>query len=125
MKKKLEINAKTVATAVGTAIAVGSMVAIADFIDRKARASRTAHTAELVLGVTGLLIGAGLTLGANRPPRHKIIVEDMFDEDELELANEQIRETLNTGADRGIFTTEASNTKPIEVDEEATIEDFI
>lgn len=122
MKKKLEINAKTIATAIGAVITVGSVIAIADFIDRKAR-SRGAHSAELVLGIAGVLVGTGLTLGVNRPPRHKIIVEDMFDDDELELANEQIRETLNAGSDRGIFTTDCENT--IEVDEETTVEDFI
>lgn len=123
MKKKLEVNAKTVGTIIGVTLALGSSIAIADYIDRKARGKRTAHTAELVLGIAGVVAGAGLTIGVNRPARHKIIVEDMFDDDELDLAHEQIRETLNTGVDRGVFSSDYLD--DISVDEEAPAEDFI
>lgn len=123
MKKKLEVNAKTIGTISGVILALGSSIAIADYIDRKARGKRQAHTAELVLGIAGLVAGAGLTIGVNRPARHKIIVEDMFDEDELDLAHEQIRETLNAGVDRGVFSTDYLD--DVSVDEEAPAEDFI
>lgn len=123
MKKKLEVNAKTVGTILGVTLALGSSIAIADYIDRKARGKRQAHTAELVLGIAGVVAGAGLTIGVNRPARHKIIVEDMFDDDELDLAHEQIRETLNAGVDRGVFSSDYLN--DVSVDEEAPAEDFI
>ena len=123
MKKKLEINAKTLGTAAGVILALGSSIAIADYIDRKARGKRSAHTAELVLGIAGVVAGAGLTIGVNRPARHKIIVEDMFEDDELDLAHEQIRETLNTGVERGVFAPDYLS--DVAADEEPATEDFI
>ena len=122
MKKKFEMNSKTIANIAAAVVTVGSVIAVADYAERK-RKGKNAHSAELILGLSGLLLGSSLTVIANKPPRHKIIVEDMFDDDDVQLINEQIRETLDFSPERGSVSRD--HVRTIELDEETSIEDFI
>ena len=122
MKKKFEMNSKTIANIAAGIVTVGSVLVLADYAERKKKA-KNAHSAELILGLSGLLLGAGLTVAANKPARHKIIVEDMFDDADALLINEQIRETLDVTPERGAASRD--HVRTIELDEETSIEDFI
>ncbi len=122
MKKKFEMNSKTIANIAAAVVTVGSVIAVADFAERK-RKGKNAHSAELILGISGLLLGSTLTVIANKPARHKIIVEDMFDDEDVQLINEQIRETLDFSPERD--AAKRDHVRTIELDEETSIEDFI
>ena len=124
--KKLELDSKKVLLLTGAAVAVGSLIAIADYADRKRR-DRAAHPVELVAGIAGLLVGAVLaTEPRRRENRERVLVDDMFTDEDAALADEQIRETLNREDDGAAEAVPpADRLRTIEVDNETSIEDFI
>ena len=120
--KKPDLNSKTLFTLAGAAVMVGSLITIVDFAERK-RKSKPSHVGELIAGIAGLAVGVALTSEPDRRARRSVVVDDMFTDEDVELANEQIRETLNNGVDRGSQPT--NHLRTIEVDSETSIEDFI
>ena len=94
MKKK-SLDQKMLLTLAGVAVVAGSVVAVADYVKRK-KEERTAHIAELIFGIAGVAAG---TLIATEPKRQAnrsaLELEDIFSDEDIELARRQIRETLN------------------------------
>ncbi len=94
MKKKT-FDQKMLMTLAGVAVVAGSVVAVADYVKRK-KEERTAHIAELIFGIAGVAAG---TLIATEPKRQAnrsaLELEDIFSDEDVELARRQIRETLN------------------------------
>ncbi len=117
-----ETKKKVALTAAGIAMAVGSVVAIIDYADRRRRA-RGANACELIAGIAGVVGGILLATEPARQKNRSLAIEDMFDEEELLLIQQQIRETLNTDTDHS--SPSKDHLHAIEVDSEATIEDFI
>ena len=120
--KKPELNSKTIFTLAGAAVMIGSVITIVDYAERR-RKAKVSHAAELIAGIAGVAIGVALAAEPDRRTRRRVVVDDMFTDEDAELANEQIRETLNNGVDRGSQPTDHLRT--IEVDSETSIEDFI
>ena len=121
--KKPTWDQKLVLTVAGAAVIASSVITIVDYVERKRR-DKASHVTELLIGMAGVAIGAALASEPRRQDdRQKLIVENMFDEEDIALANAQIRETLNNGVDRGEPTVAPKRT--VEVDEDTSIEDFI
>lgn len=120
---KLEMNSKTIFTLAGAAVMVSSVITIADYVVRRSKA-KSSHAGELIAGIAGIAIGVALAAEPKRRERSsKLVVDDMFNDEDAALAHEQIRETLNQETDRGSLPTDHLRT--IEVDSETSIEDFI
>ena len=121
--KKPTFNQKLILTLAGAAVIASSVITVIDYIERKKK-DKLSHVGELLAGLAGVAIGAALASEPKRQEtRKRLIVDDMFNEDDVALANEQIRETLGNGADRGEPT--AAPQRTVEVDEDTSIEDFI
>lgn len=94
MSKK-NADQKMLLTLAGVAVVAGSIVAVADYVKRK-KEEKTAHIAELIFGIAGVAAG---TLMATEPKRQAnrtaLELEDIFGDEDIELARRQIRETLN------------------------------
>ncbi len=117
-----ETKKRIVYAATGVAVAVGSAIAVADYLDR-VRRKKSATVAELIAGVAGLAAGIVIATEPKREEKRAVVIEDLFDEDELRLIYQQINETLNVHVD-GEATIPAPR-RTIEVDDDTTIEDFI
>ena len=114
---------KIVLTIAGAVVIAGSVITVADDIERK-RKDKASRVGELIAGLAGVAIGALLASEPKRQEtRQKLIVDDMFTEEDIALADEQIRETLGNGAERG--EPVAAPQRTVEVDDETSIEDFI
>lgn len=124
--KKLELDSKKIFVLAGAAVAVGSLIAIVDYADRK-RKDKVAHAGELIAGIAGVLVGAALAAEPKRREnRDRVLVDDMFNDEDVALAHEQIRETLNREDDgTDCVPLPADHLRTIEVDNETSIEDFI
>lgn len=94
MQKK-NFDQKMLLTLAGVALVAGSVVAVADYVKRK-KDEKKAHVAELIFGIAGVAAG---TLIATEPKRQAnrsaLELEDIFSDEDIELARRQIRETLN------------------------------
>ncbi len=117
-----ETKKRVAYTAAGIAVAVGSAIAVVDYIDRKRR-HKSNTVAELIAGIAGVAAGIAIATEPKREERRAVVIEDLFDEEELRLIYEQIKETLNANADGE--SPLAAPKRTIEVDSDATIEDFI
>ena len=96
MEKK-PVNSKLLYTIAGAAVIAGSAIAIADFARRK-KNEKTAHVAELILGVAGVAVGALLATEPKRMEHRSVLeLDDIFGDEDIDLARQQIRETLNGG----------------------------
>ncbi|MBE6632935.1 MAG: DUF308 domain-containing protein [Ruminococcaceae bacterium] len=121
--KKPTFDQKVVLTVAGALVIAGSVITVADYIERK-RKDKVSRVGELIAGLAGVAIGALLASEPKRQEtRKKLIVEDMFTEEDIAIADEQIRETLGNGADRG--EPVAAPQRTVEVDDETSVEDFI
>ena len=118
IKKTNPSSRKLVMTLAGVAVVAGSVVAVADYVRRK-KHQKTAHVAELILGIAGVAAG---TLLATEPRReaNRITLEldDIFEGVDIEVARRQVREALN----RGVGEYEAEETAPVIVVEEVEAE---
>ena len=114
IKKLKASDRKLVMTLAGVAVVAGSVVAVADYVRRK-KHQKTAHAAELILGIAGVAAG---TLLATEPRReaNRITLEldDIFEGVDLEVARRQVREALNR--------SEAEDEAPVIVVEEVEAE---
>ena len=94
MKKKT-FDQKMLLTLAGVAVVAGSVVAVADYVKRK-REEKTAHVAELIFGIAGVAAGTLIATEPRRQANRKALeLEDIFGDEDIELARRQIRETLN------------------------------
>ena len=116
---KKSADRKMLMTLAGVAVIAGSVVAVADYVKRK-KEQRAAHVAELIFGIAGVAAG---TLIATEPRRQAnriaLELEDIFGDEDIELARRQIRETLNGAVEDDVPA------EPSLVTEDADEEDVI
>ncbi len=116
------LDKKTLLTILGTAGAVASGAAIVDFIGKKA-SRRAGGGIELALGLTGLAASTSLILYAQTSPiGEEEEYEDMLSDEDIALMDANISEVLGSSEERPAKKETPSG---IEVDEDASIEDFI
>lgn len=116
MKKIVYSIASVAVTATSVALLAGYTV--------KKKKTDEANLGMLVAGIAGLFVGAAIALEPTRQAAKGLVMEgDVMTEDDVDLMHENISEVLGTGAaDRG---KKAENLRQIELDEEASIEDFM
>ena len=120
---KKHVDPKLIWTLAGVAVVAGSVVAVADYVKRKKKDEKVAHIAELIFGIAGVAAG---TLIATEPRRQAnrtaLELEDIFGDEDIELARRQIRETLNGAveddvpAEPSLVTKDAAEEDVIAVD---------
>ena len=116
------ISNKWIVTAAGAISALASTVAIVDFARRKAT-GLLAPGYQLAAGLSGLAAGTALiTLSHLLLEDKEIDVEEILSEEELDLMDTNLSATLGASAEPVAKPARGSR---IEVDEEATIEDFM
>ena len=116
-------NKKALLTVAGVAGAVASGAVIADFIIRKSSHKKT-NAAELIFGISGLTASASAIAYARLSASEDASdYEEMLSEEDIALMDANISEVLGTSAEQP--ATKTLQLRDIEVDEEATIEDFI
>ena len=114
-------NKKNLLTIAGVASALASGTLLADFIVRKSTHKR-ANATELVLGITGLVASASVIAYAHLSKEsEEVEYEDMLTDEDIALMDANISEVLGASVDQ----TTKPRLRNIEIDEEATIEDFI
>ena len=101
------------------ATSLGSMIA---YLSKK-KEDQHVGVGMFLGAVAGLTAGILLAYEPERRARRQMVVDQMFDEDDAEIADDHIRQVLNRTVERG--AKPASNRRKIEVDEEASLEDFI
>ena len=116
------LDKRSLLTVLGTAGAVASGAAIVDFILKKA-SRREGGFLELALGVTGLAASASVMIYAQTQPiGAEEDYEDMLSEEDIALMDTNISEVLGSADERPVRREKPSG---IEIDEDASIEDFI
>ena len=116
------LDKKSLLTILGAAGALASAAAVADFIVKKAM-RRPCGILEPALGLTGLAASTAVVLYAQTSPiGEEEEYENMLSDDDIALMDANISEVLGSSEDR---PTEKKPICGIEVDEDATIEDFI
>ena len=116
------LDKRSLLTILGTAGAIASSAAIVDFIVKKA-SRRTGGAIELALGLTGLAASTSVILYAQTSPiGAEEDYEDMLSEEDIALMDANISEVLGSSEDHPVQRATVSD---IEVDEDASIEDFI
>ena len=119
MKKK---NEKLLFAIAGGALITASVVPMVAYLSRK-KEDQHAGVGMLLGAVAGLTAGILLAYEPERRARRRVVVDQMFDEDDAEMANRRIHDVLNKPEERR--EKPASHRREIEVDEEASLEDFI
>jgi hypothetical protein len=105
----------------GAAFALASTAALVAYAVKKAKTGKAA-IGLLIAGIAGYTVG---TIAATEPARaasRRLTVEDLLDDSDTELMQSNVSEIFGNAADRG---TAPQALRQIEIDEEATIEDFI
>ncbi len=110
----------------GAATVLASAAILIDYGHRKSRCAE-ASPAKLTAGIIGAVAGFALAvLGDINLPERRLIgdldLADMLDEDDIALMDENISEVLGASAEQ---VAKPEKRRTIELDEEATIEDFI
>ena len=117
-----ETKKKVAYAAAGVAVAVGSAIAVVDYMNRR-RKERRSNVAELIAGIAGIAAGIAIATEPKREEKRVLVMDDLFDDDEIQLIYQQIKETLDSQVDGEECSKDHLRT--IEVDDDATIEDFI
>ena len=119
--KKIK-NSKLVFAVTGGAMITASVGAMIAYLSRR-KEDQKVGVGMFLGAVAGLTAGILLAYEPERRARRRVVVDQMFDEDDAEVANRRINEVLNKTDERG--AKPASHRREIEVDEEASLEDFI
>ena len=109
-------------TVAGAAVAASSAALIVSYAVCKAK-KKAACAGLLVAGIAGMAVGAALAYKPEADARKQLTVNDLFDDSDMELVNQNINEVLGISADHG--EPNRAPARQIELDDEATIEDFI
>ena len=112
---------KLIFTIAGAVTFAASVAVIVDFSVRKANKKR-AYSAELIGGIAGVAAGIALALYPQIEDSKKLALHDMLDEEDERLMNQNISEVLN---ENSVNQKKNGEPRKIEVDEDATIEDFM
>ena len=115
-------NKNNLFTILGAAVLFSSLATVVDYSVRKKR-SKTSHAGELIAGAAGLILGAVLIAEPTQQARRALAKTDLIDDESAAETEQQIREEMNLSVDRG--SQPAPPARTIEVDNEASIEDFI
>ncbi len=115
-------NSKLVFAVTGGAMITASVGAMIAYLSRR-KEDQKVGVGMFLGAVAGLTAGILLAYEPERRARRRVVVDQMFDEDDAEVANRRINEVLNKTDERG--AKPASHRREIEVDEEASLEDFI
>ena len=115
-------GSKLVFAVAGGAMITASMGAMVAYLSRR-KEDQQVGVGMLLGAVAGLTAGILLAYEPERRARRRVVVDQMFDEDDAEVANRRIEQVLNKTDERGVQP--ASHRREIEVDEEASAEDFI
>ena len=115
------LDKKKLLTILGCAGAVASGAAIVDFIAKKAT-RRSCGALEPALGIVGLAASTAVILYAQTSPIGDEEYEDMLSDEDIALMDANICEVLGSSEERPAKSEKCSG---IEIDEDATIEDFI
>ena len=105
----------------GAAIALASTAALLTYTIKRAKTG-TAGVGLLLAGLAGYALGAAAATEPSRAATRRLVVEDLLDDADTERVQTNISEIFGNSADRG---TEHAAFRAIEVDEDATIEDFL
>ncbi len=117
---------KFIMSMAGAATVLASAAILIDYGHRKSK-NAAAHPAELAAGILGALAGVALAvLSEVELPKRKTISDlnlcDMLDEDDIALMNQNISDVLGASAEQ---VAKPEKLRHIELDEDATIEDFM
>ena len=105
----------------GVALAVASTASIVTYAVQKNKNEKS-NVGLLIAGIAGLAGSAYLATQPVRDAQKKLTVEDLLDDDDTELMQTNISEIFGNAAE----SEEGDQTiRQIELDEDATIEDFI
>ena len=115
-------GSKLVFAVAGGAMITASVGAMVAYLSRR-KEDQQVGVGMLLGAVAGLTAGILLAYEPERRARRRVVVDQMFDEDDAEVANRRIEQVLNKTDERGVQP--ASHRREIEVDEEASAEDFI
>ena len=105
----------------GATIALASTAAIVSYAVKKAKQEK-ACVGLLLAGLAGMVGSVLVTAKPARDAVKGLTVENLLDENDTDLMQMNISEILGNAADRG---KTPEKLRHIELDEEATIEDFI
>ncbi len=121
LSKPADMKKLAFAVAGGAIIAtsLGSMIA---YLSKK-KEDQDVGVGMFLGAIGGLAAGILLAYEPERRARRRVVVDQMFDDDDVEIANRKIDQVLNKPDENGAKPT--SHRKEIEVDEEASLEDFI
>ncbi|MBR2722363.1 MAG: hypothetical protein IKC31_05105 [Clostridia bacterium] len=113
---------KLVYSITGAAVAATSVALITTYAVKKKK-EEAVGAGMLIAGLAGLVLGAVIAYEPTRQASKRLVSkENILNESDVDLMSENISEVLGTGVDRG---QKAPSLRQIEVDEEASIEDFI
>ena len=116
------LNKKSLLTILGAAGAIASGAALVDFAAKKA-SKRSGGGLELALALTGLAASTSLILYAQTTPiGEEQEYEDMLSDEDIALMDANISEVLGSSEEHPASAEKSSD---IEIDEDASIEDFI
>lgn len=115
-------NDKLVFAATGGALITASIGSMVAYLSRK-KEDQDVGVGMLLGAVAGLTAGILLAYEPERRARRRVVVDQMFDEDDAQVADRRISEVLNKPEESGAKPT--SHRREIEVDQEASLEDFI
>ena len=116
------LNKKSLLTILGAAGAIASGAALVDFAAKKA-SKRSGGGLELALALTGLAASTSLILYAQTSPiGEEQEYEDMLSDEDIALMDTNISEVLESSEEHPASAEKSSD---IEIDEDASIEDFI
>ena len=118
---KLKLDKKTYFLT-GAAVAAVSAALIVDYAVRKKK-EKTVYAGLLSAGIAGLVGSAVLAYQPEKQAKKQLTVTDMLDDTDVSLVRKNISEVLGDTSDHS--AVETAVLKRIEVDEDATVEDFI
>ena len=119
MKKKDE---RLVFAIAGGALITASVVPMVAYLSRR-KEDQHASVGMFLGAVAGLTAGTLLAYEPSRRARRRVVVDQMFNDDDAEVAGRRIDSVLNRNEERA--ATPESFRREIDVDEDASIEDFI
>lgn len=105
----------------GAALALASTASVMTYAVKKATKEK-ACIGLLLAGLAGFALSGAIVATPTIQATRNLTVENLLDEADTDLMQVNISEILGNAADRG---TESEKFQTIEVDEEATIEDFM
>lgn len=116
---------KVLLSMAGSAAAIASTVAIVDYINRRIICNKThqqPYVSQLTLGVVGLVAGTALTVWSQMKAEEKEVIVDVLTDEDIAMMDDNISEVLGASAEP---SEKPEKLRQIEVDEDATIEDFM